>query len=81
MFKKATVSSQNKLGKNDVKRLKKDVTLLMPALSEADVDTLLPTKCAGRRVARVAAARPHRASPRTPLPLCTSAPRRDAARC
>ena len=46
MFKKVTPGAQNKLRGTDVKRLKKDISLQLPALSEADVDALLPSKCA-----------------------------------
>lgn len=44
MFKKASVLTKHALSKQDVKRLKKDVRLAMPALSEEDVDLLVPSK-------------------------------------
>ena len=45
MFKKAAVQSQNKLRGTDVKRLKKDVQLALPTLSDADVEAAFPSKC------------------------------------
>jgi hypothetical protein len=44
MFKKAVVVNQQKLRGSDVKRLKRDMQLAMPALTEADVDSAIPGK-------------------------------------
>ena len=44
MFKKATVVTQQKLRGSDVKRLKKDMQLAMPTLSDEDVDSAIPSK-------------------------------------
>lgn len=44
MFKKATVVTQQKLRGSDVKRLKRDMVLAMPTLSDADVDSVIPSK-------------------------------------
>jgi hypothetical protein len=44
MFKKATVVMQQKLRGSDVKRLKRDMVLAMPTLSDADVDSVIPSK-------------------------------------
>ena len=44
MFKKSTVVNQQKLRNDLVKRLKRDMALLMPGLSEDDVDSCFPPK-------------------------------------
>jgi len=44
MFKKTTVVNQQKLRNDLVKRLKRDMQLLLPGLSEEDVDTCFPPK-------------------------------------
>ena len=48
MFKKLVIQSSNKLRSSDVKRLRKDAQLSLPSLSDADIETIFPSKCAPR---------------------------------
>jgi hypothetical protein len=44
MFKKAVTITQHKLRGSDVKRLKRDMVLAMPTLTDEDVDSVIPGK-------------------------------------